>query len=77
MCKTQTQSEIAVKSKSDAECVDQSISSSNRFSQSDTRTGNQSEVSEEGSGQSDLWYGVVNVEVLRQALSSRDEQVGF
>ena len=77
MCKTQNQSEIAVKSKSDAECVDQSISSSNWFSQSDARTGDQSEVSKEGIGQSDLWYGVVNVEVLRQALSSRDEQVGF
>ena len=77
MCKTQNQSEIAVKSKSDAEYVDQSVSSSNRFSQSDARSGSQSEVSEEGIGQSDLWYGVVNVEVLRQALSSRDEQVGF
>ena len=44
--------------------------------QSDLKEDDQSENGVMDSSQSDLWYGVVDVEVLRQALSSRDEQVG-
>ena len=39
------------------------------------RNVNQSGAKEDD--QSDLWYGVVEVDVLRQALSSRDDQVCF
>ena len=46
---------------------------------------NQSNESQDGqsncetvnTNQSDLWYGVVEVDVLRRALSSRDDQVCF
>ena len=46
-------------------------------SQSDESQDDQSNFDAENTNHSDLWYGVVEVDVLRQALSSRDDQVCF
>ena len=68
-------SEKVGKDQSDPELVNRAVASNAGLSQADPKASDQSIASEAGISQSDLWYGIVNVKVLRQALNSRDEQV--